>query len=453
MRSMTRVGLACGAALAATMLGVPNATADSGIVVQPDSVAYQAPGGTFSYRDSPFDAVTRAGFNPAMAPGTTPAVSGAQWAIQDSNGMLDLATPEQAIFKSTGRRVQPGTSPAIASDDSGHWMLAFQAPDSRLWTLDSDGTAIETDSAMNTGMSPAIVHLGFGGYEIAFVGSDGKLYSQDAGIPGGTSHPIGHIPASSPSIAASPSGGWKIAFEGDTTNHLITYDSAGVTTDTTATMWPGTSPSITGLRNGGYETVINSWDGNLAEVGDGGNRNVPGGNSANLPVAHGTSPSIAAQFIALGAANFEMSYHGTNGHLWTVTDGGRLVDTGRPMAPGASTSMDTVRRINSYFVNNCNQNGQKYEIWISDISLADHAGPTSFINPPDPKKGGCVGQSTPFVPFRVADLYQLTTVIVNRPDIGCGPVVSSPFLAQCINTQENFISWGVDGQVYTSIVP
>ncbi|MCM2416611.1 hypothetical protein [Streptomyces sp. RKAG293] len=211
----------------------------------------------------------------------------------------------------TGHKLWPGTSPSIAADSAGGWMVTFQDDTSRLWTLDSAGHAIKTNSAMNTGTDPSIAHLSTGGYEIAFVGSDGKLYSQDAGIPGGTSHPIGHIPASSPAIAADANGGWKIAFEGNTTNHLITYDSHGVTNDTTAKMWPSTSPAITALPTGGYETAINAWDGNLAEVGDGGNRNAAGG----VQVAHGTSPAIAD----LSTTGFTIAYTAPDNRLTTVS--------------------------------------------------------------------------------------------------------------------------------------
>ncbi|MCM2416559.1 hypothetical protein [Streptomyces sp. RKAG293] len=246
--------------------------------------------------------------------------SGQLW-VQDAGIPGGTGTP-------TGHKLWPGTSPSIAADSAGGWMVTFQDDTSRLWTLDSAGHAIKTNSAMNTGTDPSIAHLSTGGYEIAFVGSDGKLYSQDAGIPGGTSHPIGHIPASSPAIAADANGGWKIAFEGNTTNHLITYDSHGVTNDTTAIMWPSTSPAITALPTGGYETAINAWDGQVWEVGDGGNRPVGNG----LTFAPGTSPTIATPT----GSGFEIAFHAAGDHLWSVDPSNVGHDTGELIARGAS---------------------------------------------------------------------------------------------------------------------
>ncbi|MCM2416626.1 tectonin domain-containing protein [Streptomyces sp. RKAG293] len=269
--------------------------------------------------------------------GTTPATvrlsnGGYQTAFVGTNGNLWLAGKSGAKGTDAGHKLWPGTSPSIAADSAGGWMVTFQDDTSRLWTLDSAGNTIKTNSAMNTGTSPSIAHLSTGGYEIAFVGSDGKLYSQDAGIPGGTSHPIGHIPASSPAIAADANGGWKIAFEGNTTNHLVTYDSHGTTVDTTAIMWPATSPAITALATGGYETVINAWDGNLAEVGDGGNRNV----ANNLPIAPGTSPTI----VALPGGGFEMAFHGTGDHLRTASsDENAGHDTGIVLAKNTNATL------------------------------------------------------------------------------------------------------------------
>ncbi|MCM2416591.1 right-handed parallel beta-helix repeat-containing protein [Streptomyces sp. RKAG293] len=287
---------------------------------------------TFSLDGVPFETMSR------MLSGTRPSIArlstgGFKIAFVDTSGQLwvqDAGIPG-GTGTPTGHKLWPGTSPSIAADSAGGWMVTFQDDTSRLWTLDSAGHAIKTNSAMNTGTDPSIAHLSTGGYEIAFVGSDGKLYSQDAGIPGGTSHPIGHIPASSPAIAADANGGWKIAFEGNTTNHLITYDSHGVTNDTTAKMWPSTSPAITALPTGGYETAINAWDGNLAEVGDGGNRNA----ANNLPVAPGTSPAITT----LAGGGFEIAFHSAGNHLVTVfSDDNTAIDTKIVLPANASPS-------------------------------------------------------------------------------------------------------------------
>ncbi|MCM2416570.1 hypothetical protein [Streptomyces sp. RKAG293] len=302
-----------------------------------DNGVFQDQGGfvsTFSLDGVPFETMSR------MLSGTRPSIArlstgGFKIAFVDTSGQLwvqDAGIPG-GTGTPTGHKLWPGTSPSIAADSAGGWMVTFQDDTSRLWTLDSAGHAIKTNSAMNTGTDPSIAHLSTGGYEIAFVGSDGKLYSQDAGIPGGTSHPIGHIPASSPAIAADANGGWKIAFEGNTTNHLITYDSHGVTNDTTAIMWPSTSPAITALPTGGYETAINAWDGQVWEVGDGGNRPVGNG----LTFAPGTSPTIATPT----GSGFEIAFHSAGNHLVTVfSDDNTAIDTKIILPANASPTID-----------------------------------------------------------------------------------------------------------------
>jgi len=139
--------------------------------------------------------------------------------------------------------VQPGTSAAIAADRSGGWRVSVQADTSRLWEIDSNGTVVETPSAMNPGTSPAIAALSTGGYVTVFVASSGRLWWGDAG--GG--HETDLVPDGSPVVATNPFGGWKAAFIGNSNNFLWTFDSSLTPVSTGRVMAAHTSPGIAAL--------------------------------------------------------------------------------------------------------------------------------------------------------------------------------------------------------------
>jgi GH25 family lysozyme M1 (1,4-beta-N-acetylmuramidase) len=90
---------------------------------------------------------------------------------------------------------------------------------------------------------------------------------------------------------------------------------------------PGTSPSVAGLRTGGYEIAYQSVNGTLVTIGTAGYR------SWGLGMMAGTSPDIAA----LKGGGFEVVFQANTGKLWTV--GTRAVGTTLGMKAGTSPSI------------------------------------------------------------------------------------------------------------------
>ncbi|HEY4458878.1 MAG TPA: hypothetical protein VGN81_31485 [Pseudonocardiaceae bacterium] len=164
-------------------------------------------------------------------------------AFAASDGLL--WTQSATSGSSTGLALRPGSSPAITPDTHGGWIVAAQATDSRLWTIDSAGNQIKTASAMSTSTSPSIAELSNGDFEIAFVAANGELWVQDRSSGDGT----GSFVTGSPSIAADNHTGWKVAFQHTSTGTLWTLDSTGRAVDTGDAVAAGTNPVILALQS------------------------------------------------------------------------------------------------------------------------------------------------------------------------------------------------------------
>jgi hypothetical protein len=118
--------------------------------------------------------------------------------------------------------------------------------------VDSDGSVVQTQSAMATGTSPAIVGLKAGGYAQAFVASSGMLWTEG---PDGNGHSTGIVaaPGTSPAITADPlvaADAWQVAFQ-DQTHQLVVIDQSNqVFHPSTATPAETSSPDIDALLSG-----------------------------------------------------------------------------------------------------------------------------------------------------------------------------------------------------------
>lgn len=183
---------------------------------------------------------------------------------------------------SLGESVRADTGPSIAELSTGGYESAFQAPNSDLWVIGSDGN-------VNTG--------------------------------------LGMMAGTSPSIAASPEGGFMVAFEADT-GVLWLYGTEG-TFDLGLGMMAGTSPAIAALAGGGYEETFQANTGILYVYGN--------AESAEtyLGMQAGTSPSIAAS----SSGSFEVAFHATGGTLWVFTPTTAGINVGLGMANGTSPAV------------------------------------------------------------------------------------------------------------------
>ena len=192
-----------------------------------------------------------------LAPGSNPALTylptfgGYEITFAGEDNLLWRAFPDTNWFHIMAGPftlgVAPGTSPAIASNGSGSWKIAFVAPDHHLWTSDSFGDTHDTGASMAAGSSPALAYLPtFGGYEITFAGEDNLLWRAFpdtnwfrvmAGL-----YTLSVASGTSPAVIAVGSNNWKIAFVAPD-QHLWTTDSTA-TQDTGVVMAANTNPAI-----------------------------------------------------------------------------------------------------------------------------------------------------------------------------------------------------------------
>ena len=208
-------------------------------------------------------------------------------------------------------------TPSAAAGDS---LRAVQAsPDGATWIAGSGESAFAAPVLGAAQAEIAVNALGRNLRETGFVN----------GPPGNLSVAAG----TSPAVAASPAGDFKVAWTA-ANDHLWTIDQAGHRTDTMTLVRAGTSPAITALSGGGYEIAFTgAADGQLWETGPDGVFRVAAGGVA---VAPGTSPAIAAS----PAGGFEIAMHaGGSGDLMIVTTEGVAHDTGRQLAAGTSPAL------------------------------------------------------------------------------------------------------------------
>jgi hypothetical protein len=184
------------------------------------------------------------------------------------------------------------------------------------------------------------------GYQAAYV-HNGTVWTQKCTRPnppvvGGCAEinlGVAVAPGTSPSIAAlAPSapdavqsGSSRVVWHGangDLWTADVWISSASTPADTGRAMAPGTSPSVTGLTDGGWQAVYQASNGLLAWLGTSVN------GPTTIPAAPGTSPSIAAT----PGARFQVVWQGDNNDLFSTGPFG-TVDLGWRMTPGTSPAL------------------------------------------------------------------------------------------------------------------
>src|SRR6185437_2731215 len=141
--------------------------------------------------------------------------------------------------------MDPGTSPAIATQPGGAYKVVFQDNDNVLAGYNSSGSNFTTTAGMRAGTSPAITAGPASTYEVAVEANTSDLATLHLGT-GYTVNTttLGMDRATSPAIASQPSGAFRVVFN-DNDNVLAGFNSAGSSYTTTVGMKPGTSPAIT----------------------------------------------------------------------------------------------------------------------------------------------------------------------------------------------------------------
>ena len=139
---------------------------------------------------------------------------------------------------------------------------------------------------------------------IAFVANTGQLYIAGTLPPVGAAGSIMVMPGTSPSTTGLSDGGYEVAYQA-TNGALAVYGSAG-TSNLGLGMYPGTSPSIIELPAGGFEIAFENNLGDLWTVGP------ASSGDQGLGMMPGTSPSMTAL-----ASGFEIAFQANTGQLWT----------------------------------------------------------------------------------------------------------------------------------------
>jgi len=118
----------------------------------------------------------------------------------------------------------------------------------------------------------------------------------------------------SPSIAGTTNGGWESAFQANT-GDLWIYGTDSSATEIGIVMDAGTSPSITGLSGGGWELAFQANTGDLYVF------NYLGSiTNTGLSMMAGTSPSITG----LSGGGWEVAFQANTGDLYTYDSNGTV---------------------------------------------------------------------------------------------------------------------------------
>jgi hypothetical protein len=196
--------------------------------------------------------------------------------------------------------------------------------------VNSSGSVIAaTDAVDDTGAFDITYRGGVGSVQAAFQSSAGTLHTYDAA--GDVDQEQTMLPGTSPSITALPGGGYETAFQDTDGNLVVSGNGATTAVDTGLAMAPGTSPSITTLPKGGFEVAFQADTGFLWTY-------MSGGTGVNLDFGlfRGSSPSIAA--LASGAV--AIVFQANTGQLWTYSSTtGSAASVKLNMAPGTSPSV------------------------------------------------------------------------------------------------------------------
>ena len=145
-----------------------------------------------------------------IAPGTQPSVAALPtggrmiafhaWGV-DTLWYVDAADAGH----DTGRKMRTGTSPAIAVNSRGEWVIAFVADTGRLWWLDSAGHAIDRGVSVLQGTSPAVTALSNDTFDGAFASSNGVLWLTHPTFSEGTNLAVAAISPAVAGLAAAAS--------------------------------------------------------------------------------------------------------------------------------------------------------------------------------------------------------------------------------------------------------
>jgi hypothetical protein len=158
-----------------------------------------------------------------MAAGTSPAAAlssqFAQFAWQGSNGHLWKTGPQGPI--DFGVSMMAGTSPSMALLSDGSTEIAFQGGNGDFWTetITAGGQMVSQDwptPLMDAATSPSVAAIPSGGFDAAYITQSGDVEVMTNGIPDDVSQRVGVVAlgTNGPAIAADPvSGGFVVAFE------------------------------------------------------------------------------------------------------------------------------------------------------------------------------------------------------------------------------------------------
>jgi hypothetical protein len=159
---------------------------------------------------------------------------------------------------------------------------------------------------MMKGTSPSITASPAGGYVVAFQTNNGVLGINTNGTAQSWADTeLGMMKGTSPSIAALPAGGYVVAFQTNTgVLGINTNGTAQSWADTELGMMKGTSPSITASPAGGYVVAFQT---NTGVLGINTNGTAQSWTDTELGPMAGTSPNLCALFqptvIRIGVAD------------------------------------------------------------------------------------------------------------------------------------------------------
>jgi hypothetical protein len=184
-----------------------------------------------------------------------------------------------------------------------------------------DGTAAFTPGTGTGGLANAVQ---------AYQGSNGHLWTARSAGTTDLSAPM--LPGTSPSITALATGGTEIAYQGSNGDLWVTSIS-GDPVDSHLGMMNGTSPAIADAAGGGFNVAFQANTGILWDYTSATGR----GTSLNQAMVTTTSPSICAPVGATGG--YEIAYQGSNIDLWVTTISGTPIDSHLGMASGTNPSI------------------------------------------------------------------------------------------------------------------
>jgi hypothetical protein len=274
----------------------------------------------------------------ASAPATvTSNVANYEAAVQSNNSTLWASG--HFVNHNVNAVLATGTSPSVASLDTGGFVIAYEGTNFDLWTMSTTGVLKDLGVGMRPGTSPSIAAIPGGNYEIAYQGTDSTLFT--TGFFGTTNWGLGMLGKTSPSITAEPTGGpnggYEVAFNG-ANGDLWTALSGGSSQsqDLGLAMAGTSSPGITAIPGDvNYEIAYQGPDGTLFTTG------FFGTTRWGLAMNAKTSPSITAEAVGGNNGGYQVAFEGANNDLWTAFSGGfsQSQDLGLMMPSGSGPAI------------------------------------------------------------------------------------------------------------------